>query len=108
MPIQATRIAQRRKRLGLSQEELGLLAGTSQKQISKYENGMNDPTGDVLAALAQALETTTDWLLGLTDVADRPMREESDLSADEQELLRIYRRKSPDKRTQMMDVAKAL
>lgn len=108
MPIQAERIAQRRHKLGLSQEDLAAFAGTSQRQISKYETGKNDPTGDVLAALAQALDTTTDWLLGLTDNPERLLRGQDDLSDDERELLELYRRHSPDKRRQMRNVAKAL
>lgn len=108
MGVQADRIAKRRKQLGLSQEALAELAGTSQRQISKYENGVNDPTGEVLAALARGLETSTDWLLGLTDNATRPLRDESDLSDDERQLLEIYRAKSADKRRQVLEVARVL
>lgn len=106
--MQGLRIYQRRKALGLSQEELADRVGTSQKQISKYENGINDATGNVLAALARALDTTTDYLLGLTDDPDRPMRTTGDLNEDEKMLLEIYRQKSPEKRNQVIEVAKVL
>lgn len=68
------RIQERRKALSLSQEDLAEVIGTNQKQISKYETGKNDPTGDVLIALADALDTTVDYLLGRTNTPDRPLR----------------------------------
>lgn len=68
MGIVGARIKQRRAMLRISQDDLCLAVGTSQKQISRYESGTNDPTGDVLIRLAQALHTSTDWLLGLTDI----------------------------------------
>jgi transcriptional regulator with XRE-family HTH domain len=102
------RIAERRIQLGMSQEELGDRVGTSQKQISRYENGHNDPTSDVLIKFAHALDTTADWLLGLTNASDRPLRGEGDLNDDERELIEIFRQKSADKRRQMKNVARAL
>jgi len=108
MGVQGTRIYQRRRALEMSQEELAELVGTSQKQISKYEHGVNDATGDVLASLARALETTTDYLLGLTDDPSRQMRTSGDLNDDEKQLLEIFRQKSPEKRNQMLQVARVL
>lgn len=35
--------------------------------LSRIENGKNEPAAWMLLALAQALGTTTDYLLGLTD-----------------------------------------
>lgn len=102
------RIALRRQQLRLSQEELANEIGSSQKQVSRYENGHNDPTSEVLVKFARALDTTTDWLLGLTDNPERSLRDEGDLSPDERELLEIYREKPIEKRRQMRNVAKAL
>jgi transcriptional regulator with XRE-family HTH domain len=104
----AERIRQRRKELRLSQEVLAGLAGIDQTQISKYELGKNDPGADALAALAKALDTTTDWLVGLTDVSQRPLRGTADLSDDEREILKIFRSKSPEKRKQIVEVAKVI
>lgn len=61
------KIRERRLALGISQEQLGSLVQISQKQVSRYESGLNDPTGDMIIALAQALNTSADYLLGLTD-----------------------------------------
>jgi len=92
----------------MTQEELAELIGTNQRQISKYENGYNDPTADVLAGLARALDTTSDWLLGLTDVAERPLRTEMDLNEDERELIKLYRSKPTEKRRQAIEVLKVI
>jgi transcriptional regulator with XRE-family HTH domain len=104
----AWRIKQRRKQLGLSQEDLAERAGTDQTAVSRYELGKNEPGADILGALAKALDTTTDWLLGLTDIPDRPLRGQSDLSDEEKELIVILRSKTPDKRRQIVDVAKVI
>jgi len=63
----AERIKERRLHLDLSQLALAYKIGKSLTQVIRYEKGENDPTGKVLIALAQTLETTTDYLLGLVD-----------------------------------------
>lgn len=108
MSVHAERIRERRKQLRISQEDLADVLGTTQSQISRYEKGENDPTGEILAALASALETSADWLLGLTDDVARPVTSKSDLSEDEKQLLEIYRRKSPEVRRKVLDVARVL
>ena len=65
--MRGERIVERRKALDLSQEALADMAHTDQKAVSAYENNRRDPTGDTVAALARSLETSSDYLLGLTD-----------------------------------------
>jgi transcriptional regulator with XRE-family HTH domain len=102
------RFRDRRKQLGLSQEALADLVGTNQAQISAYENGKNDPTGEVLIALSQALETTVDYLLGLTGNPDRPLRGEFDLDEIEREAVKILRSKRQDERRKAIEVLRVL
>lgn len=102
------RIAERRNYLQMSQEELAALLGTTQKQISRYENGRNDPTGEVLIKFARALDTSADWLLGLTDVSERSLRGQGDLDEDERELIMLYREKPPGERQRVMKVLRVL
>lgn len=104
----ANRIAARRIWLKLSQEELAGIAGTTQKQISRFETGKHAPSADMLVALANALDTTTDWLLGLVDAPMRSSNSISDLNDDERQLIELYRQKPPDKRHQIIDVARVL
>ena len=106
MTIVGKRIADRRRQLEISQEELASRSGTNQRQISRYENGKNNPTWEIVAAIARELDTTADYLLGITDVVERQYR--GDLSEDERELIHIWRNKRPDERRKMLEVVKLL
>jgi len=66
-----------RSEKGLSQTILEKKSGVNAKLLSKYENGRILPTADTLKKIAQALETSTDYLIfdnvpkdGLTQLAD--------------------------------------
>ena len=48
----------------MSQQELGKLADTHQKNISKYEQDLVVPSALTLKSIADTLEVTTDYLLG--------------------------------------------
>lgn len=50
--ILVNRIAELRKKLGLTQTRLGEEIGVSQQTISKYENGDENIPGDMLLALS--------------------------------------------------------
>lgn len=102
------RLRRRRKQLRLSQEALAEIANIDQTQISRYEKGKNEPGADVLASLANALNTTTDWLLGLTENPNRPAISKGDLSEDERELIDSYRGIPADKQRQIRSIVRAL
>lgn len=52
----------------ISQNELSKTIGVHVTNISRYERGENKPTTQVLSKLANALDTTTDYLMsGSTD-----------------------------------------
>lgn len=59
------KIAEQRKKLGLSQEELAEKLNISQKSISKYELGDRKPQYKVLVRMAEYFGVTTDYLLEL-------------------------------------------
>lgn len=62
----STRIRLRREALGISQEELARRMGyRSKSSITKLEKGVNDLPQAKLEELAQALETSPAYLLGL-------------------------------------------
>ncbi len=108
MSLLAQRIAQRRRQRDLSQDDLATLVDTTQKQISKYENGINNPTADVLAKIAIALDTTTDWLLGLTDYPSRPLRNMGDLNDLERKAVELLRSQNVETQEKMVNVLEAL
>lgn len=107
MSSQSERIKQRRVALGMSQEDLAFKIGTSQKQISRYERGQNDPTGDVLGKLAYALNTTSDYILGNTDNPNKEVTE-TNLDPLEVELVTLLRGQPEDVRQRALNVVKAL
>jgi len=65
------RIKHRRQILNLSQLELSKRLNCTQAALSQYENGNREPSLKDLSNIAKNLQTTTDYLLGLTDIASR-------------------------------------
>lgn len=57
------RILQIRSRRGWSQGQLAARVGSTRTQISKYERGAYEPKFDLLGRIAEALGTTTDFLI---------------------------------------------
>ncbi len=51
----------------LSQQEVANFLGMKQPQYSRYERGLRDVPSDVLIRLAQFYNTSTDYILGLTN-----------------------------------------
>lgn len=107
MSSQSKRIKQRRVSIGMSQEELAYRIGTTQSQVSRYERGVNDFTGEVLAKLAHALNTTTDYILGITDSPERDVTE-NNLDDLEVELITLLRNHPEDARKRVLNVMKAM
>lgn len=56
-----------RNKRGYTQEQLADALNIGNKQIWRYENEETRPDGLTIARIAKALDTTTDYLLGLTD-----------------------------------------
>ncbi len=52
-----------RKRRGLSQYQLGMLVGVSDKAVSKWENGTSKPQSSILFKLSEVLGVSVDELL---------------------------------------------
>lgn len=84
--LQGHRIKLLREKHGMTQQELGELLGTDGKQMIRYEKERTDPGSEIIAALATALHTTSDYLLGLSD-DDTPRMIQEDLSAEERALI---------------------
>ncbi len=69
-------IEQRLKALRLSREltqkKVAKDLHLTRAAISAYENGRRTPANDILVLLARYYETTTDYILGITDSPDLP------------------------------------
>lgn len=68
MPDVGTIIRARRRDLGIDAAELAVRVGTTATQISRWENGRQEPTASNCRALARALVMSTDELVGLIPV----------------------------------------
>ena len=71
------RIKKKREELGLTQEELGRLCGTTKQSVFKYENGIvtNIPL-DRLSTIAEKLNVSTAYLMGWEE--ERPTAGQGD------------------------------
>lgn len=63
------RIKLRREQLNTTQKELAAKAGLTVVQLSRYETGDRKPDPEALTAIADALDTSADYLLGRTEEA---------------------------------------
>ena len=50
---------------GISQKELAAIIGATEGVISRYISGERDPKPEMIANIATALHTTSDYLLGI-------------------------------------------
>ena len=73
-----------------NQLNVALAVGVTQESISMYESGVSFPKANILIKLAEYLQTSTDYLLGLTD-DDTPIKYmNKNLSNKEKELLEKF------------------
>jgi len=84
------RLRQIREQRGLSQAELARRLGAGINQIPRYENNQADPSPFQLKRLAELLDVTSDYLLGLVDTPSgyRPTLE---LTQDERQVVEALR-----------------
>lgn len=64
-----SRIKEMRKQAGLTQAALGQKLGVIKQTISSWENNVSEPCGDTLAELSKVLNTTPNYLLGISDIS---------------------------------------
>lgn len=84
------RLRYARKRKKLTQEQLAAKVSTTKGTISNYENGYSSPSNEMLIDLAEALEVTTDFLLGndtKENLPDLTPKEERDIAKDLEKIL---------------------
>lgn len=100
------RILQRRKELGLTQEELAKMMGYKSKStINKIEMGINDIPQGKIARFAEVLTTTPTYLMGWDEEEISP--EEPKLSEGEKMLLNLFRQVPEDKQQLVLQMIEA-
>lgn len=65
-----SRLSELMQEIDISSKQLALMSGISEAALSRYLNGLRTPTVENVISLANTLNVTTDYLLGLSDVAD--------------------------------------
>jgi transcriptional regulator with XRE-family HTH domain len=80
------RLKQARTKKGLSQSDLAKTIHVHVTNISRYERGENRPTSDVLSKLANALDTTVDFLMSGS------LHDQADTEINDKELLSQFKR----------------
>lgn len=95
------RIKEQRTQKKLTQTDLAKIVGLTYIQIGRYETGKSNPSADVLNRLAQALDTTTDFLMkGTQDevvaaqLSDKELlkqfRQVEQLNAEDKNLVKVF------------------
>lgn len=97
---------------GMKQSDLCRLTKIPKSALSQYISGAFEPKQDRIYLMAQALNVSEAWLMGLDVPMERQVKKvspsESDLSEGEKMLLELFRRVPEDQQTlvlQMIRVA---
>lgn len=80
------RIRKYREERNMTQKQLAERIGVSNSRVSNWEQGLNRPDADILAAVCVALDVSPSLLLGIRVTGD-------DLTEQERRVLKAYREK---------------
>lgn len=94
------RLRELRKSKGISLKELGAIVGVAESTMSLYESGKRQPDYETLLKLAEYYGVTVDYLLRGS--------EEEQLPEELVILNRKARNWSPEKRKQLLDMARIM
>lgn len=97
------RFRERRKLLFLTQKELAKFLKITQVTICEYETGKAIPSLKKLPYIAVALNTSVDYLLGLTDNPHSTFFSDS-ISKTERDLLEAFYSLPPEKRERAVGI----
>ncbi len=81
-----SRIRKYREERNMTQKQLAERIGVSNSRVSNWEQGLNRPDADILAAVCVALDVSPSLLLGIRVTGD-------DLTEQERRVLKAYREK---------------
>lgn len=86
-----------REEKNLKQKDLAEMAGITEATLSRYENGKREPRGEIVSRLANALNVSTDYLLGRTPIQETNIdnklteKDKKDIQKDLKEIMDEYR-----------------
>lgn len=100
------RIKALREDMDLSQKELAAKTDMTEATLSRYENDLREPKVSAIIRLAKALNTTSDFLLGLSD---NPYGKESHpLNSAEIKLIKLFATLSSVNKLRLIERAQTL
>ena len=85
------RIKQLRTEKRMRQTELAKILKIGQATMSNWETGRSEPDYDALIEMSEIFGTSIDYILGNSDIKKAPSLEDAGLSAEEAELLKLFR-----------------
>ena len=102
----AERLKERREKRRLRNGQVALYLGITTSYVSQMENGKKQPSLEVLTRLAKYYDTTTDYLLGLSD--DPSPRRDAPLPEVNLAVLGILDELSEGRRAELLAHARVL
>lgn len=99
------RIRELREEKHFTQTRLSIELGVSQETISAYEMGKNAPSAKSLIKLHDIFNTSTDYILGLSDLRNLPIQR-NDLGSEESALIQMFRKMDGDGKRSLMAYAR--
>ncbi|MEP7287485.1 MAG: helix-turn-helix transcriptional regulator [Chloroflexota bacterium] len=89
--LRTDRLREAREAHDWSQRDLADICHFGNNMVYRYEMGISDPSAKALQTMAEKLEVSTDYLLGLTN-NPRGQLGDNDLTQDERDVLDAFRR----------------
>lgn len=110
MTLRTDRLINLRKNTNMKQYELTEKLDLAPNQVSKYECGESNPTLESLTIMADLFNTTTDYLLGLSNIPHPGAEPDAnaDLTPDESRWLSLFRGHSLVDQKRLLTVAEAM
>lgn len=91
MALMVDRLRTLREQHGLSQRELARECGIAESVVRRYENGTSEPSAASLKLIAEKLNVSADYLLGMTD-QPRGHLGDNTITTEETDILDMFRR----------------
>jgi len=90
MGLIVDRLRTMREKRGYSQRELARLCGLGEVMVHRYESGTTDPSTKYLTIIAEKLDVSTDYLVGLSDSPNGSI-DNHELNSDERTIIQTFR-----------------
>ena len=85
------RIKELRIEKGILQSDLAKRLKMGQATVSNWETGRHEPDQNALLEMSKIFDASIDYILGNSDIKKAPSYEDAGLSAEEAELLKLFR-----------------